>query len=190
MIIEEILKDKENKIIFLKAILLGIQYGKSDKHEIYKENIENEIITLNTKNKMDNKINNKIDHKMDNKTTSKTSENTNNLKIKTNEKEKINFIIKNLTKNIIDLENIRNNIISNITNLSYNNYNNNYSKINSLRNNLNKINNDIESKRLNLLKFIDDKNLGNVNFKSKYNKKNLIRNSNSKMSKTNIHISN
>ena len=178
MKIEEILKNNENKIIFLKAVLLGIKYGESDKSEIYKKNIENDIFSLS--NEIENKDSNSKNNnnkELNNKEIKNDKEIINN---KMTESEKINFVIKNLTKNIIDLENVRNNIISNVTNLSYNINNNNYSKINSLRNNLNKINLEIENKRLNLLKFIEDKNLKNLNFKSKNIKRNNNKNINPK----------
>lgn len=41
--IRSILKDKSNKLFFLKAILLGIQYGQSNKVNQHKTYIENEI---------------------------------------------------------------------------------------------------------------------------------------------------
>ena len=57
----------------------------------------------------------------------------------------------------MELENFRSNIIKNINNLSYNNYNNNYVKINLLRNNLNNVNKEIEINRNNIIKFIEIK---------------------------------
>ena len=64
MKIEEILKDNENKILFLKAILLGIKYGKSNNSDSYKQNIENEIILLNKEyNEIKNNLNNSIQMK-------------------------------------------------------------------------------------------------------------------------------
>ena len=40
---DNILNNDEQKIIFLKAILLGINYGQSDNVKYYINNIENEI---------------------------------------------------------------------------------------------------------------------------------------------------
>ena len=139
MKIEEILKENNNKIFFLKAILLGIKYGESKNNNFYKENIKNEIMNLQ-KNK-----------------PGSNSVNINNIED--------NF--KNISKKIVELENLRNNIIKNINNLSYNNYNNNYLKINSLRNNLLNINNEIENLRNKLLPIIKNKS-NKFNIKKKY----------------------
>ena len=153
MKIQEILRNDENKILFLKAILLGINYGKSKESDSYIEIIEKEINQIKNFSQS-NDINNK-----------------NNIK-------NIDIVVKNITKNIIELENLRNNIMVNINNLSTNNYNNNYLKINSLRNTLTKINNNIDQNRLNLLNFVDDKNLANSrikNIKKKILEKNRVK---------------
>ena len=129
---EELLKNKENKIIFLKAILLGIKYGKMDNSDFYEENINNELNTLqNQKKNIEVHYIKNIDN--------------------------YDKIVLNFTKKNIELENFRSNIIKNINNLSYNNYNNNYVKINLLRNNLNNINKEIEINRNNIIKFIEIK---------------------------------
>ena len=129
---EELLKNKENKIIFLKAILLGIKYGKMDNSIFYEENINNELnILQNQKKNMEVHYIKNIDN--------------------------YDKIVLNFTKKNIELENFRSNIIKNINNLSYNNYNNNYVKINLLRNNLNNINKEIEINRNNIIKFIEIK---------------------------------
>ena len=52
MNVETIINNDEYKIIFLKAILLGINYGKNENSDFYLDNIQNEI----------NKINNKLNH--------------------------------------------------------------------------------------------------------------------------------
>jgi hypothetical protein len=52
MNVETLINNDEHKIIFLKAILLGINYGKSDNSDFYINNIKNEI----------NKIYNKLNH--------------------------------------------------------------------------------------------------------------------------------
>lgn len=172
MKIDEILKDNENKIIFLKAILLGIKYGKSDKSDIYKQNIENEI-----KNNLNN-------------TTEIKSEIITKMKLEDNNENKFNYIIRNLTRNIIELENVKNNIMININNLGYNNYNANYTKINSLRNNLSKITNEIENKRINLINFIDDKNLNNSKINNFKTKNKIFNNKSKKPTKDYVTISN
>ena len=58
-----------------------------------------------------------------------------------------------ILKNINDLENLRNNIIKNINNLSYNNYNNNYVRINYLRVHLMSLNKELDqlNNQLNVL---------------------------------------
>lgn len=134
MNLEEILKNKENKILFLKAILLGIKYGRLDisHSQFYENNIENELHKL-----QDEKKNIEINY----------IQNIDNY----------DKIVHNFTKKNMELENFRSNIIKNINNLSYNNYNNNYVKINLLRNNLNNINKEIEINRNNIIKFIEIK---------------------------------
>jgi len=50
MNIENILNNNEYKILFLKAVILGINYGKSNNSDYYLDNIEKEIIKLNNLN--------------------------------------------------------------------------------------------------------------------------------------------
>jgi hypothetical protein len=52
MNVETLINNDEYKIIFLKAILLGINYGKSDDNDFYTNNIKSEI------NKIYDKLNN------------------------------------------------------------------------------------------------------------------------------------
>ena len=132
MSIKEVIQTKENKIIFLKAILLGIKYGRMENSTFYENNISNELNKL----QQDKDI------------------------IETNYIKNIDdydSIVNNYSKKITELENFRSNIIKNINNLSYNNYNSNYVKINLLRNNLNNINKELETNRNNILKFIEIK---------------------------------
>jgi len=118
MKIENIMENNQHKILFLKAILLGIKYGKMSNSEYYEKSILNEIQkTVNYDEKYTDNLVNKIDTKIN--------------------KGKI-------IKNINDLENLRNNLIKNINNLSYNNYNNNYVKINYLRVQLSTINKELD----------------------------------------------
>ncbi len=44
--VPDILKEKSNRLFFLKAILLGIQYGESDKASFHKKTIQSEIDKL------------------------------------------------------------------------------------------------------------------------------------------------
>ena len=136
MSIKEVIQTKENKIIFLKAILLGIKYGRMENSTFYENNISNELNKL----QQDKDI------------------------IETNYIKNIDdydSIVNNYSKKITELENFRSNIIKNINNLSYNNYNSNYVKINLLRNNLNNINKELEINRNNILKFIEIKKAKN-----------------------------
>ena len=119
MKVENIIENNQNKILFLKAILLGIKYGRMENNQFYEESLLNEIQKIK---------NNDINY-------------TNNLIKKIDSKINKGKIIKNIS----DLENLRNNIIKNINNLSYNNYNNNYSKINYLRNQLLLLNKELDN---------------------------------------------
>ena len=47
---ENILNNDENKELFLKAIILGINYGKSRNASYYLENIEKELFKLKERN--------------------------------------------------------------------------------------------------------------------------------------------
>lgn len=128
MNIENILNNDDYKLIFLKAILLGINYGKSNNINYYINNIEEEINKIN-----DKKINNN------------DKKSNNNIKIKNN-------LIEKNENTLIQLENQKNYIISLIQKLSLNNYGYNYSRINLLKNNLNLINIEIEKNKLILKK--------------------------------------
>ena len=118
MKIEDVIENNQHKILFLKAILLGIKYGQMNNNDYYEKSILNEITKIkNHDSNYTNKLITKIDTKI------------NKGKLK---------------KNISDLENTRMNIIKNINNLSYNNYNNNYVKINYLRNQLFLLNKELD----------------------------------------------
>ena len=119
MKIEDIIENNKHRILFLKAILLGIKYGKMNNNQYYEQSIINEIQKI--KNSDINYTNNLI----------------NNIDNKINKGK--------ILKDISDLENIRTNIIKNINNLSYNNYNNNVVKINYLRNQLISLNKELEN---------------------------------------------
>ena len=124
MKIESVIENNPNKILFLKAILLGIKYGKMENNEFYEKSILNEIKkTVNNDSNYTDNLVNKIDNKIN--------------------KGKI-------LKNINDLENLRTNIIKNINNLSYNNYNNNYVRINFLRVQLVSLNKEIDQLNIQL----------------------------------------
>jgi hypothetical protein len=48
--VPELLREKQNRLFFLKAILLGIQYGESDKRIIHKQMVQQEISKMELEN--------------------------------------------------------------------------------------------------------------------------------------------
>ena len=132
MNLENVLNNDHNKLIFLKAIMLGITYGSSDKKNYYIENIENEIKKI--VDKMNN-VNNKIDNTL--------SSQKNILTQKTEQK-------------ILFLENKKISILSLINQLSSNNYGFNYSRINLLKTNLTLLNAEIEKNKLIIKKYKEE----------------------------------
>ena len=124
MNLENVLNNDHNKLIFLKAIMLGINYGSSDKKNYYIENIESEIKKI--VNKMNN-VNNKIDNTL------------------SSEK---NILTQKTEQKILFLENKKISILSLINQLSSNNYGFNYSRINLLKTNLTLLNAEIEKNKL------------------------------------------
>jgi len=52
--VEKVVSNDEQKLIFLKAIILGINYGRSSNAEQYRKNIEDEIYKLAKKINFDN----------------------------------------------------------------------------------------------------------------------------------------
>jgi hypothetical protein len=157
MSLDIILNNKDYRLIFLKAIILGINYGKSPNVNYYLENIEREINKSNIEN---NPIENNPIEK----------------NIKFLEKNNENLILEKYNNIIINLENQKKYILNYIQVLSKN-YRLNHSKINLLRNNLfilnQEINKNILKKRneLNILsnkgsdKFISKNNINKNNFK-------------------------
>ena len=135
MSIENILNNNHYKSIFLKAILLGINYGKSNNVNYYINNIEKELSELNEVIKNDNKLNklNKLNE-------------FNEIKINSYK------VLEKYEKNILILDNQKKYTFGLIQNLSANNYAYNYSKINILKNNLIIINNEIEKNKILLKK--------------------------------------
>ena len=111
MSLNAVIENPEYKLLFLKAIKLGIMYGQSDKSNFYKEKIDTEINSI-------------IFSKNTEEVQTAKQEN-----IQESDNKNKNDII------MMNLENQRNIIIKNIQNLS-NNYSLNYSKINFLKNSL------------------------------------------------------
>jgi hypothetical protein len=110
MSLNNVLENPEYKLLFLKAIKLGIMYGQSNKSNFYKEKIDTEINSIIfTKNNDETPVKEEYTQQTDNS-------NKNDLVI-------------------MNLENQKNIIIRNIQNLS-NNYSLNYTKINFLKTSL------------------------------------------------------
>lgn len=161
MRVENILNNNEYKLFFLRAILLGIDYGSSNNPNYYKKNIQNEIFKL-------------LNFKSNNTDSEK-------IEIKNNNIKNINNI--SLTKyenNILNLENQKKYVNNYIIKLSSNNYGFHYSKINILKNNLLIINQEIEKNKL-LYKKYKETNKQNrvnnsdyINNQKNTNKENLV----------------
>jgi hypothetical protein len=144
MNVENILNNKECKLIFLKAIILGINYGKSDKANYYLENIEKEISRIKEKNEM---YEDEIIKKHVNINEYQPKQNISS----TND----NQIFKKSENIILQLENQKKYTINLIQTLSSKNYAYNYSKINLLKNNLLLINYEIDKNKI-IIKKIND----------------------------------
>ena len=62
MNLETVIENDEQKSIFLKAIILGINYGKTDNADVYRHNILTEIKKLNEKINVNKKsLNNSLE---------------------------------------------------------------------------------------------------------------------------------
>lgn len=128
-------ENPEYKLLFLKAIKLGMLYGKSDKASFYEEKINNEIQTL-----MENTF-----QQNNNTESSQPSQETN---VTSTQKQNNDMSIKKYELLILNLENQRNTLIQYIQQLSAN-YEINHSKINFLKSGIENITKEIEkNKRL------------------------------------------
>ena len=79
MKIENLIENNQHKILFLKAILLGIKYGKMENNDYYEQSIINEIQKIvNSDEKYTDNLVNKIDTKIN---KGKILKNINDLKI-------------------------------------------------------------------------------------------------------------
>ena len=124
MSLNNVIENSEYKLLFLKAINLGIMYGESKKSNFYKEKINNEInsiilsnINKNTLNNKESEELNKVQKNDSNEDVNKV-ENTNSLnKVEDFKKEDK---IKKYDLNILNLENQKNIILQKINNLSIN----------------------------------------------------------------------
>jgi len=166
--INNVLNDSHSKIFFLKAILLGINYGHDKNSEFYKKTIENEITNYNKIITNDNNIitNDNIIKRKD-------------IYKKDTIQSPGNEIIQYHNK-LLHLNNEKKYIMSYILSLSKN-YALNNSKINILKNSLLYLNKSID-KTIKLLKNYNNKrkynkdvyNKHNQYFKNEYNKQQNI----------------
>jgi hypothetical protein len=126
MSVENIFNDDNYKLIFLKAILLGINYGKSEKVSYYQDNIQKEI--------------------------DKIKLNEDDIKISLEKKAKVIHKSQQFQQNINRLEDQKKYILNLIQVLSSKNYAYNYSKINILKNNLIYVNQEISKNKSEITK--------------------------------------
>ncbi len=160
---DHILSNDEYKLFFLKAIMLGINYGRSDNVEYYANNIQNEINSMTLKIKSKNENNQKSNVELHHNATT-TEDDLSDIK-------KEYFNIKRYDDNIKSFENSKGYILSLIQRLSENNYSSNYSKISLLKNNLNSTLQEIEKNKLLLQKYKDSLNPHVVSRINKYMEK-------------------
>lgn len=187
MSLEQIINNNENKIIFLKAILLGITYGKKENPDYYKENIEKEIENLNNLYEKEKNIKNvQLVNVVKNIEKEIINEDVNNNLINNNNQQNIDKkILYKYTNTLKNLENQKQYTINLIQTLSANHYGYNYSKINLLKTNLQFINNEIEKNKNLFKKDIIQKNI-NKNIDKEFSNPKYFNNLN-KFNNDNIH---
>ena len=183
MSIEKIITNDEFKIVFLKAIILGINYGKKDESEKYKNSIENEILSAteklhsNSSDSMDNL------EMADEVVKEKSIQNN----VRVNNIVQNNIASNNIASNNISSKYISNNVPNNFVNTNFNNMNN------IIEYNITKHQNTIntlESQKNSIYYLIE--NLSKTNYSFNYSKINLLKNSinslNNEINKTHIII--
>jgi hypothetical protein len=127
-------QNPEYKLLFLKAIKLGMLYGKSDKVSFYEDKINNEIQQL-----MENNISQEKPLNISQQEPEKQKKN--------DEQRKNNDMnIKKYDLLILNLENQRNTLVQYIQQLSAN-YEINHSKINFLKSGIENITKEIEKNK-------------------------------------------
>jgi hypothetical protein len=146
MSLQDILNNKDYKIIFLRAILLGMKYSEGNNPNFYKNNIKNELDKLISENKSNNNDTNSNNDTIinNNYTITNNTKTDNEYNIKNKNDNMLIKILEKYEKNIINLENKKNYLISYIKSLKSKNYSHNFSRINLLNNNLELINKEIE----------------------------------------------
>ena len=196
MNLESVIENDEQKIIFLKAIILGINYGRTDNADVYRHNILTEIKKLNEKinankkslnnslekNKQSSSFNFGRDYLHDTRLTNQRKTEEQRVPLESTGIIR-SFVASDLTRptseqslpglaekydnNISNLENQKKYTINLINNLTASNYQYNYSKINLLKSNLMNIDKEIEKNKINILKHKEKNNI----------KPNIIKNS-------------
>ena len=131
---DTITHNPEYKLLFLKAIKLGMLYGKSDKASFYEEKINNEIHELMENNISQEKPLNNQQHEPHQQQKNDEKNKTNDMNIK-----KYDLLI-------LNLENQRNTLVQYIQQLSVN-YEINHSKINFLKSGIENITKEIEKNK-------------------------------------------
>lgn len=171
MNLESVIENNEQKIIFLKAIILGINYGKTDNADIYRNNILNEIKKLNEKININKKIlNNSLDNGFRESLLTQKSEEV--IKVK---QSSILESTEKYDTNILNLEKQKSYTINLINNLTASNYQYNYSKINLLKSNLINIDKEIEKNKINILKHKEKNNFKPNIFKNNQTQENFAK---------------
>jgi len=160
--VEKVVSNDEQKLIFLKAIILGINYGRSSNAEQYRKNIEDEIIKLAKKINFDNLELQKSFNSFNNFNNQSPlmESNKNESDIIFSKKSKTLEKYENI---IATLENQKNNTVALINSLSSNNYGFNYSRINLLKSNLSFIFRELEKNKVIILKLKETENVGQTN---------------------------
>ena len=120
---EKILNNNEMKQLFLRAIILGINYGKSNKSDYYLDNIQKELAKLDTPNDLILKYENNIKILDSQKNNTLTIINNLSTQNYTYNYPKINFLKNNLLlinkeilKNQFIIKKLKDNGIHNIFN--------------------------------------------------------------------------
>ncbi len=167
---EQLFEKKEMKFLLLKAILLGIQYGKSEKSEDYKNGVVKEIQKLSEQNKIqqqpkrnqdyidakkmnDNYSNNKSNYSNNyNHSNISNPNQNNNSNQKKEEPVYKSALVERLEGQLVFLENERMKTYYTIQYLSNSNYTYNYARIQYLYNQYATIQEEIDKKRFSIEK--------------------------------------
>lgn len=167
---EQLFEKKEMKFLLLKAILLGIQYGKSDKSEDYKNGVVKEIQKLSEQSRIQQNLNqqntnlnhqNLIQPNSNNNSTQLPYKKPNNTYNNSQKQQMIqkkdepvykSAFVERLESQLGFLENERMKTYYTIQYLSNSNYTYNYARIQYLYNQYASIQEEIDKKRFSIEK--------------------------------------